>query len=77
MIVSGNLSPLLRTPYVVGVCSFEERPSESVGDASEPWPTGELALMLRSYSSSASASDSGYDVPPENAMLVQEERNAR
>ena len=58
IIVSGSLSPLLYPPYVVGVCSFEDRPSLSVGEVSEPW-TGELALMLLSYSSSASASDSG------------------
>ena len=58
IIVSGNLSPLLRAPYVVGVCSLEDRPSEVVGEASESVArTGELSWRLLSYSSSAS--DSG------------------
>jgi len=58
MIVSGRWSPLLSFPYVVGVCSFEESPSDSEGEPSSSVArAGELAWTLRSYSSSAS--DSG------------------
>ena len=57
IIVSGNLSALFRWPYVVGVCSVEERPSESVGEISESVArTGEPVWRLLSYSSSASDS---------------------
>jgi hypothetical protein len=53
---------------VVGVCSFEDGPSESEGEASSSVArTGELSCTLRSYSSSAS--DSGYAVPDSKAIL--------
>lgn len=75
MMVSGSRSALLRWPYVVGVCSVEERPSESVGEISESVArTGELVCRLRSYSSSAS--DSAYAVP-ESKFIFADDQSSR
>lgn len=65
MIASGKVSPMPWLPYVVGVCSLEERPSESSESLAR---TGELLCTLLSYSSSAS--DSGYAVPDSNAIII-------
>lgn len=70
MMASGKESMMPWLPYVVGVCSLEERPSESSESLAR---TGELLCTLLSYSSSAS--DSGYAVPDSNAIIILQEQN--